>query len=309
MKAVQINEYGSRLNLRAVEIAKPGFGANQLLIRIKASSVNPIDIKIRAGMMAEAMPKTFPLILGWEGAGIVEQVGADASRFSKGDEVYFMPNFGQGGTYAAYVAVNENEVARKPATLSYLQSSAIPMVAGAAYASIIKDADLQAGQKILIHGAAGAVGSYAVQLAKQRGAYVIGTAAGEGLDLLRSLGVDEVIDYTSTDFTTIGKDLDVVLDLVGGETLSKSFSILKKGGLLLSTVMPPSAAQAKEAGVRIHMVFTQPDAVMLADIARLIDSGKLKTREPVVMSLDEAQQAHEMIENRTAKGKLVFAIE
>lgn len=308
MKAVQQNEYGPISTLQQVEADKPGISENQVLIKIKASAVNPIDIKIRSGIMSQGMPKTFPLTLGWEASGIIEELGRDVKNFSKGDEVYTMPNFGQGGTYAEYVAVNENEVALKPTTLSHLQAAGVPMTSGAAYTSIIKCADIQPGQKILIHGAAGAVGSFAVQIAKSKGAYVIGTAAGPGIELLKSLNADEIINYTTTDFASTQHDLDVVLDLVGGETLMKSFQILKKGGLLLSTVMPPPEEKIKEMGIKGQMVFTQPDSAMLSEIAGLIDKGIVKVQEPTVFTLEQVQKAHESIENRTAKGKIVFEI-
>lgn len=308
MKALQINEYGGVSTLQTVAIEKPSFGTNQVLIKIRASAVNPVDAKIRAGYLAQIMPKTFPLILGWEASGIIEAIGSDVENLKIGDEVYTMPNMGQGGTYAEYVAVNANEVALKPKTISHLQAAAVPMGASTAYTCIIKVAAIHSGQKILIHGAAGAVGYFAVQMAKLNGAYVIGTATGEGIDLLKSIGADEVIDYATTDFATIVKDVDVVLDLVGGEAQTKSFAVLKKNGLLLSTVTPPSPEKATEFGVNAQFVFTQPDAAMLTQLAHWIDEGKLKTQQPTVLSLDQAQQAHEMIENRTAKRKLVFQL-
>ncbi|MEP6749165.1 MAG: NADP-dependent oxidoreductase, partial [Bacteroidota bacterium] len=306
MKAIQLNEYGPATNLKPVTVDKPAFAANQVLIKIKASAVNPVDVKVRAGTMARVMPKTLPTILGSEAAGMVEETGSDVKRLKKGDEVYTMPNFFSGGTYAEYVSVNENEVALKPASLSFVQAAAVPVGAGTAYTAIIKTANMQPGQKILIHGAAGAVGSFAVQIAKIKGAYVIGTASGAGINIIKSIGADEVIDYTKTNFSTAVKDMDVVLDLVGGETLMKSFTVIKKGGLLISTVMPPPADKAAAAGIKAQMIQTQPDAVMLTEIATWIDEGKIKTQAPIVLKLDQAQQAHEMIENKTAKGKLVF---
>jgi NADPH:quinone reductase-like Zn-dependent oxidoreductase len=308
MKAVQLDSYGARTLLQTVEIERPSIFPNQLLIKIEASAVNPIDIKIRSGMMAKALPKNFPIILGWEASGIVEEIGSEVTSLKTNDEVYFMPNFIQGGTYAEYVSVNENEVALKPKSLNYIEAAGIPMVAGAAYTSIVKLADTQSGQKVLIHGAAGAVGCYALQMAKARGAYVIGTASGPGLDLLKSLGVDEIIDYKTIDFSTTLESLDVVLDLVGGETLMKSFPIIQKGGLLLSTVMPPSQDEASKHGIKAQMVFTAPDTVMLDEIAQWIDRGKLITQESFVLELEQAQKAHEMIENRTSKKKIVFKL-
>jgi len=308
MKAIQIRQYGDFSNLQEVEIEKPGIQENQVLIKISASAVNPIDIKLRTGFLAAVMPKNLPFTLGWEAAGTITEVGSDVSGFKVGDEVYTMPNFMQGGTYAEYVAVNATEIALKPRTLSFLQAATVPMVAGAAYTSLMTIAQISQGQKVLIHGAAGAVGSFAVQLAKSKGAYVIGTAQGAGIDLIKSLGADEVVDYTKVDFANSVSDLDVVLDLVGGETLAKSYGLVKKGGIVVSAVMPTSQEQTNILGIRGVMAQTPPDGKMFSAIATLIDGGKLKVQEPVVYSLAEAQKAHQAIENRTAKGKIVFQI-
>jgi len=308
MKVIEIQNYGDSSTLKKVETVKPTIGNEQVLIKIKASSINPVDIKIRMGYLAGMLPKTFPIVLGWEASGIIEEVGSQVKDLTIGDEVYTMPNFMQGGTYAEYVAVNSNEVALKPTTISFAKASTVPMVAGAAYTSLIKVAQVSSGQKILIHGAAGAVGSYAVQMAKEKGLYVIGTATGTGIEFLKNLGADEVIDYTTTDFLKAINDLDVVLDLVGGETLEKSYNLLKKGGILISTVMPPSADKAIELGIRVAMTNTEPDVAMLNEIAKLIDAGKLKVQEPILSTLDNAQTDHQLLENRTAKGKIVFQI-
>jgi len=308
MKVIEIQNYGDSSTLKKVETVKPTIGNEQVLIKIKASSINPVDIKIRMGYLAGMLPKTFPIVLGWEASGIIEEVGSQVKDLTIGDEVYTMPNFMQGGTYAEYVAVNSNEVALKPTTISFAKASTVPMVAGAAYTSLIKVAQVSSGQKILIHGAAGAVGSYAVQMAKEKGLYVIGTATGTGIEFLKNLGADEVIDYTTTDFLKAINDLDVVLDLVGGETLEKSYNLLKKGGILISTVMPPSADKAIELGIRVAMTNTAPDVAMLNEIAKLIDAGKLKVQEPILSTLDNAQTDHQLLENRTAKGKIVFQI-
>ena len=308
MRAVQINQYEAAAFLKVEEIAIPTLQNNQVLVAVQYSGVNPADSKIRSGAMQQGLPKQFPFTLGWELAGIVEQVGASVTKFTKGDAVYSMPNFQQGGSYAEFIVINENEVALKPKTISFIEAAAIPMVAGAAYTSLFKFGKIKAGQKILIHGAAGAVGSFAVQMAKSAGAYVIGTAKGDGITLLQSLGADEIIDYSTTDFSTTVNEVDMVLDLVGGETQMKSFGSIKKDGLLLSTVMPPSNEKAAEAGITAAFVFTTPDQNMLEEIATMIDNGKLKITTPVVLPLADAKKAHEMMENRTAKGKVVLEL-
>jgi len=308
MKAIQIQNYGDSSPLQIVETAKPTIGNYQVLIKIKASSINPVDFKIRMGYLAAMLPKTFPIVLGWDASGIIEAVGNQVKDLKIGDEVYTMPNFMQGGTYAEYVAVNGNEVALKPTSISFEKASTVPMVAGAAYTSLVKVAQVSRGQTILIHGAAGAIGTYAVQMAKEKGLYVIGTASGAGIELLKNLGADEVIDYTTTDFSTVVNDLDVILDLVGGETLEKSYNLVKKGGILVSTVMPPSAEKATELGIRVTMTNTVPDVAMLNEIASLIDAGKLHVQEPILSTLANANAEHQTIKNRTAKRKIVLKI-
>lgn len=308
MRAIQIQQYGAADTLALEEISIPNLQDHELLVAVRYSGVNPIDAKIRAGNMQRGLPKQFPFVPGWELAGVVERIGASVTAFKPGDAVYSMPNFGQGGSYADFVVINEAEVAPKPETLTFAQAAAVPMVAGAAYTSLFKFGKLVSGQRVLIHGAAGAVGSFAVQMAKAAGAFVVGTATGEGIAQLRASGADEVIDYVNEDFAISpkAKDMDLVLDLVGGETLMRSFGLVKKGGLLLSTTMPPSVEKAAEAGIRADFVFTSPDSTMLREIATMIDEGNLKVSDPLVLSLADARKAHEMIENRTAKGKMVL---
>lgn len=308
MRAIQIDEYGSADVLNIKDIPNPSLQSNEILVAVHYSGVNPIDLKFRSGFMQQGMPKTFPFIPGWELSGIVDQVGSSVTRIKKGDTVYSMPNFQQGGSYAEYISINENEVALKPESISFAQAAAIPMVAGAAYTCLIKVAQIKAGQKILIHGAAGAVGTFALQIAKNIGAYAIGTASGEGIDLLQNLGADEIIDYTKEDFTTLVKDVDIVLDLVGGETQMRSFDIIKKDGQLISITMPPSKEKAEAAGITATFVFTTPDHKMIEELSAMIDNGKLKINTPQILPLKEAKKAHEMIENKTSKGKIVLKV-
>ncbi|MEO6818479.1 MAG: NADP-dependent oxidoreductase [Ginsengibacter sp.] len=308
MRAIQIDQYGKADLLQIRDIPKPSFKTNEVLVGVQYSGVNPIDLKFRSGKMQQQISKTFPFIPGWELAGIVDKVGDSVKRFKVGDAVYSMPNSMQEGSYAEYISIDENEVAMKPETISFAQAAAIPMVAGAAYTSLVKVGKIKPGQKILIHGAAGAVGFFAVQIAKNEGAYVIGTASSEGVDLLQSLGVDEIIDYTKTDFTTVVKNVDIVLDLVGGETQLKSFDVIKKGGQLISITMPPSQEKAEGAGINAVFVYTNPDYEMLEEISAMIDNGKLKVNTPMILPLDDAIKAHEMIEQRTAKTKIVLDV-
>lgn len=306
MKAVQINQYGDNSVLQNVEIEVPTLLANQVLVEVKASSVNPVDFKIRTGFMASMMPKQFPFTLGWEAAGVVKEVGSEVKNFKAGDEVMVLPNFMQGGTYAEYVAVNENEAAIKPKSLDFKQSSTVPFSAGTAYTALVNDAGIQEGQKILIHGAGGAVGKMAVQIAKNKGLYVIGTAAGENIQQLKDLGIDEVIDYTTTDFVNVVKDLDVILDLVGGETLAKSYGLVKKGGIIVCTAQPPVAEELEKNGISGKMTFTTFNPAIFNEVINWIEEGKLKVPEPAVYQLENAKDALAAVENRQAKNKIVF---
>ncbi|GAA4161091.1 NADP-dependent oxidoreductase [Chryseobacterium ginsenosidimutans] len=307
MNTVQINEYGSISNLQIAEAEKPKFSHHQVLIKVEASAVNPIDTKIRAGYLAGALPRLFPIRLGWEAAGKIEAIGENVKELQIGDEVYTMINMAQGGAQAEYVAVNANEVVLKPLSLSFIQAAAVPMAATTAYTALNLTDEVNIGQRILIHGAAGGVGTFAVQIAKRRGFHVIGTATGDGIDLVKSLGADEVIDYATTDFSEVIKKVDVVLDLVGGETQLKSFSLLKSKGLIITTLqLLLSPKKIEELGIRAQSIFTLPDLCSLTRAAREIDKGILKVQNPITLPFSEVQKAHDMIENRTAKGKIVL---
>lgn len=305
MKAIQIHEYGDANALCYEDAPVPEIKPDDVLIRVAAASFNPIDAKIRAGMMKEMLPKQFPFVLGWDCAGTIEEVGADVKNFKVGDEVFTMPEFARGGTYAEYVAVSANQVALKPKTLSLIESAALPMVAQTAQLAL-ETTELKAGQTILIHGGAGGVGTMAIQIAKALGAKVITTVSGDGIDLVKSLGTDEVIDYKTTNFKDVVKDVDAVLDVLGGQTQEDSFGVLKKGGVLLSTVQPPAPEKVTEYGIRAQFIFTHPSGEALGKIARLVDTGKLKPVVGTQIPLENARQAHE---TKGGNGKIVISVE
>lgn len=305
MKAIRIHEYGSADVLRYEDAENPQMQADDVLIRVAAASFNPIDAKIRAGFMKDQMPKQFPFVLGWDCAGTIEEIGANVSNFKAGDEVFTMAEFTRGGTYAEYVAVNENQVALKPKTLSLTESAALPMVAQTALLAL-ETANLNSGQTILIHGGGGGVGSMAIQMAKARGANVITTASGDDLELVKSLGADEAIDYKTTNFKDVVKNADVVLDVLGGQTQADSFGVLKKGGILIATAQPPSQETAEQYGVRAQFIFTQPSGKALKKIAEMVDAGKLKLIIGAKMPLADAKKAYE---SKGGNGKIVFKVE
>src|SRR6476659_9355549 len=249
MKAIRIHSYGGLEVLKYEDAPRPQPQAGEVLVRVHAAGVNPIDWKVRQGHMKDFWPHKFPLILGWDVSGTVEEVGPRVSRFKIGDEVYSIPDPTRNGAYADYVVVRESELALKPNSLHHIRAAAVPLAALTAWQSLFDTAQLQPGQRVLIHAGSGGVGHVAVQLAKWKGAYVFATASTKNQELLRELGVDEPIDYTKQKFEDVARDVDLVLDLIGGETQERSWSVLKKGGVLLSVVEPPSADKAKALGV------------------------------------------------------------
>lgn len=286
MKAVQIHAYGTPDVLNYEDVPRPEPGSGEVLIRVKAVSVNPLDWKIRAGYLQEMMPVSLPLILGMDLAGIIETVGSGVTHLSVGQEVYAatsdMTHF---GGYAEFVVRQADYVAPKPKTLDYIQSASIPVVAATAWQALFDVGGLATGQKVLIHGAAGGVGMFAVQFAKLKSAYVIGTASAHNADFVRSLGADEVIDYHTTPFEQVVRDVDVVIDTQGGNTQARSWGFLKPGGILVATPAPRSPEMAAQMGVRAAMVQVNPTAEILTQIAESIDTGKVKTEVATVLPL------------------------
>ena len=304
MKAIRIHQYGGPEVLAHVEMRCPTPGPDELLIKVQAASVNPLDWKMRAGHVKEIFPLTFPATLGRDVSGTVEEAGAHVTQFKRGDEVYALSS----GGYAEYVVAKESAVAKKPRTLDHVQAAAVPAVGLTALQALFEVAQLSAGQKVLIHAAAGGVGNFAVQLAKPRGAYVIGTASSKNHPLLKDLGVDQAVDYRQTRFEDVVREVDVVLDTVGGETQERSFKVLKKGGILVSLVQPPSQELATKYGVRALFHGGRARSSDLAQIAKLIDDGKVKTIVETVLPLAEARRAHELSEARHVRGKIVLKV-
>jgi NADPH:quinone reductase-like Zn-dependent oxidoreductase len=254
MKAALINDYGTAVQV--TEIAKPALLDDSVMIEVHASSVNPVDNLIRAGYLKAMMPVSFPHTMGNDVSGVVTEVGKNVSRFAVGDAVFARPNPVQSGTFAEYVMVKEADVARKPANISHAQAASLPLVALTAWQALVTKANLQAGQKVLIHAGSGGVGSIAIQIAKHLGAQVAATTSTENLAMVKALGADTVIDYRTEQFEDIVKDYDVVLDTLGGATRTKSYSVLKKGGYLISVIAPPDASGlAEQLGVKSEVFF------------------------------------------------------
>jgi NADPH:quinone reductase-like Zn-dependent oxidoreductase len=308
MKAVRVHEYGGPEVLKYEDAPRPQAGPGEVLIKVHASSVNPVDWKVRAGHLKQMLNHKMPMIPGWDVSGVIEAVGSGVTRLKRGDEVYSRPDLSRDGAYAEFVTVKESEVALKPKSIDHATAAAIPLAALTAWQALYDAAKLSSGQTLLIHGAAGGVGTFAVQLAKMRGARVIATASKKNHDFLRSLGADEVIDYNTTKFEEVVHGVDAVLDTITGETMERSWKTLKKGGILVSILDPPSPEKAAAHGVRCHHTFVQPNVEQLNEIAKLVDAGKLKIIIEKSFPLAEARAAQESNATGHTRGKIVLRV-
>ena len=306
MKAVRIHSYGGPEVMVYEDAPMPALHNDDVLIKVFAAGVNPVDWKIRQGYMQDKM--TLPLILGWDVAGVIKEKGPGVSGLEIGDSIYTRPSIFRNGAYAEYIAVKASEVALKPESLDYNQAAAVPLAGLTAWQSLFDLAHLQTGQKILIHAAAGGVGHFAVQFAKWAGAHVIGTASARNHDFLRSIGVHETIDYTATLFEDVVHDADVVFDTMGGEVWERSWKVLKKGGIMVSALRVPQEGGAEALNKLGAHVFVQPDAAQLGEIAVLIDSGHVRPEIEQIFPLQEAEQAHRLIQTGHVRGKIVINV-
>jgi NADPH:quinone reductase-like Zn-dependent oxidoreductase len=306
MHAVRLHRYGAADELIYEETLRPEPQAGEALVRVYAAGVNPVDWKTRKGQWRRD-PIESPLILGWDIAGVVVVTGSGVDQFSPGDEVFGMVRFPEfGDAYADYVAAPVDDLAKKPAALSLVKAAAVPLVALTAWQALFEAARLQPGQTILVHAAAGGVGHIAVQLAKWKGAHVIGTASAANVDFLRSLGVDQVIDYTHKRFEDVAHEVDVVLDTIGGATQERSFEVLKPGGMLVSITDTPDESVARSYGVRSARIQVHTSSAQLAEIAYLFESGKLHVEIARAFPLVEAAEAHRLSEAGHTRGKIVL---
>ena len=304
MKAIQIPHYGGADVLRLVEIDRPVPRDGEVLIRVKAASLNPVDSKIRNGYLKDIVPLPLPLVPGWEASGVVAE--SRLARFHQGDEVVTRVPFQRAGAYAEYMLAGEGEVVFKPRELSFIEAATLPIVAGAAYTLLYKLAAVKAGERVFLLGAGGSVGLYAVQMAKALGATVIGTATGEDMDVLRGLGIDEVVDYTIPGYLDGVRNIDLVLDFVGGPAQEASMSVVRKNGLLLSTVNPPSADKAAAAGIRASFAQTNLDRTVMENVLDRAARGEIKGRIGKVLPLEQAAEAQRLMDGRSVGGKIVL---
>lgn len=307
MKAIAITSYGGVDVLKETTMPRPVPKDDEMLVRVFAAGVNPVDAKVRAGSFGKgALDK--PLVLGFDISGVVEKVGAKVTRFKTGDAVFAYVDLQRGGAYAEYAIVKQNEAAPKPKSITHEQAAAVPLAALTAWQALIDTGKLAAGQTAFIQGGSGGVGSFAIQIAKARGAKVIATASTANQDFLKELGADQPIDYTKAKFEEVAKDVDVALDAVGTETLARSYGIVKKGGTIVSILAPPDRAELQKRGIRGAAILVKPNAEQLAEISTLIDANQIKPVVSQTFPLADAAKAHQQIESGHTRGKIVLKI-
>jgi NADPH:quinone reductase-like Zn-dependent oxidoreductase len=308
MKALVVHEYGGPEVLNYEEVPRPEPKEDQILVRVVAAGVNPVDGASRSEKYAKFFGITLPFIPGYDVAGVVEKTGAKITKFKPGDRVYAYLSLKDGGGYAEYAVTTEVEAAAKPKSISFAEAAGVPVVALTAWQALIDTAKLSAGQTVLIHGGSGGVGTFAVQIAKARGAKVIATASTANQDLLKQLGADVAIDYTKQKFEDVAKDVDVVLDSVGKDTLARSYGVVKKGGFIVTLVARIDQAELDKHGIRGASLAVEPDSNELAEIGKLIDEKKIRVVVSQTLPLSEAMKAQEQVATGHTRGKIVLKV-
>ncbi len=310
MKAIVIDNYGGKEELKERQVEKPTINDDQVLVEIHATSINPIDWKLREGYLKEMLPWEFPIILGWDAAGVVAEVGANVKHFNIGDRVFTRPATTRQGTYAEFVPVEANLLAHMPESMTFEEGAAIPLAGLTAYQCLVGFAEVKKGDKVLIHAGAGGVGGMAIQIANSIGAYVATTASDKNDELVKSLGANRVINYREEDFSELLEDFDAVLDTMGGDVLEKSFKVLKKGGKLVSIAGQPSEEQAQQHEVKVSSFWLEPNGEHLQQLANLFVSGEFKPTIGHVFDFSEQglKEAHELSETHHARGKIIIKV-
>jgi NADPH:quinone reductase-like Zn-dependent oxidoreductase len=305
VRQIRVHHFGGNEVLQAdeVEVSQPD--AAQVLIRVQAASINPVDYKIRSGKYPAVKEDRLPYTLGRDVSGVIEKCGAQATRFKIGDEVFGMVGI-YGGGYAEQAVLDEHALAPKPDVLDHVHAAAVPLAGQTAWQGLFRHGQLKSGQSVLIHGGSGGVGHFAVQFAKAKGARVLTTVSTDNVAFAQALGADVVIDYKTQRFENEAGDLDMVFDLIDGETRERSWGLLKKGGILVSTLTDPSQEKAKQFGVRAMRYTVEADDAELAGIARLIVEGKVKPHVQKVFPLASAAQALALVEGGHSIGKVVL---
>jgi NADPH:quinone reductase-like Zn-dependent oxidoreductase len=306
MKAVRVHAYGGPEQLRLEEAPQPKAESGKVVVRISASSVNPIDYKLASGVMRQIMPINFPWIPGGDFSGTVEEVGPGVTGFKKGDAVY--GDASGGGAYAEFYAGPVTMIAPRPQKLSHVEAASVPLAGQTAWQGLFDHGRLARGETVLIHAAAGGVGSFAVQLAHWKGAKVLATASADNADYVRSLGADSVIDYKATPFESVAKNVDLVFDLLGGDTQRRSYGVLKPGGRLVATSQPPSEEEAAKHKVQATMMQMKAAAANLAQLTELLDAGRIKTLVSKTYPLAKVRDAWTELISGHSRGKTVLEV-
>lgn len=307
MKAVRIHRFGGPEVLQIEELPVPRPAADEMLVRVHAASINPVDYKTREGHYPAVREDRLPMTLGRDISGVVEVVGSSVQGIRAGDAVYALLGNDR-GAFAEYVAVKQGEAARKPRRLGHAEAASVPLAALTAWQGLIDHGGLKAGQRVLIHGGGGGVGHFAVQFAKAHGATVVTTVAAEDLDFARALGADRAIDYKAERFEEVARDIDLVFDLISGDTQARSWGVLKPGGILVSTLGQPSRQEAARHHVRAAGYMAHPSADQLAEIARLIDEGRVRPVVETTYPLSRATEAERRQQESHVHGKIVLQL-
>jgi 2-desacetyl-2-hydroxyethyl bacteriochlorophyllide A dehydrogenase len=306
MRAVAYQNYNS--NIEIIEVAKPKLQDKSVLVEVHAAGINPIDNILHAGYLQQMLELSFPHIMGYDVSGIVVEVGKDVRSVKVGDEVFARPNQEDAGSIAEFARIHENELAIKPKNMSHIDAASVPLAGLTAWQALVTKGNINRGDKVLIHAGSGGVGTLAIQIAKYFGAEVTTTTSSKNKDLVKSLGADLVIDYTTQSFENELSNYDLVIDAIGGDILTKSFKVLKKGGRLVSIKGQDTENLAKEYGVNFEWFFMSPDGEMLTEIASLISQGTIKTVIDSTYSMKQAPEAFELLAKGRAKGKIVITM-
>ena len=308
MRAYVLKHYGGPEGSQLMDVPAPAPRPRDILVEVHAAGLNPVDFKFRQGKLRAILRPRLPLVLGNELAGQVIAVGRDVKRFRAGDRVFARVAKDRAGAFAEQACVNEDDAAHMPRNLDFTAAAAVPLAGLTALQALRDELDVKPGQKLFISGGAGGVGTSAIQIAKWLGAHVTTTASPRGEALVRSLGADEVIDYQAQKFEDVARKIDIVLDSIGGDTQERSWKVLKKGGVLVSIVQPPSGEKARSVGARGAMVQSRPDGAKLAEIAKIIDSGQLAPLINRILPLSEARRAQELSQSGHMHGKIVLRV-
>ena len=305
MKAVVVHEFGGPEVMKYEDVPRPEPKEDEILVRVMAAGVNPVDAYVRQGKFSKGGLDKGAFIIGYDIAGTVEKTGASVKKFKAGDAVY---SYLEGGGYAEFALTKESETALKPRNINFVEAAAVPLAATTAWQALVDEARLSSGQSVLIHGGSGGIGSFAIQIAKARGAKVIATASTEHQTLLKQLGVDQAIDYTTTKFEDVVNGVDVVFNCVRADALARSYGVLKKGGVIVSITQDPDQTECAKHSIRCSSVGAHPDAKVLEELTKLIEAGKMKPIVSQTLPLADASKAHQQIETHHTLGKIVLKV-